>query len=211
MIVLSTPKSILTGNPLVIQKYNRGNPEYEASCGHSLLQARWETLHYRRGTSGLQDLKSSQKGLPLTLCPIRIWTHSCPLLPSSPSSMQRHHGPLGVTGLHLYCPSLGVPWHLESHTCQLTSLMVNLNGQLDWICNQLQDTPMGGSVRHFRKEFLKGSAIPAECGPYLVAEAQMYGCLKKGSVTCCLSLILAGEIKHLSYCWRSCPPSDERT
>lgn len=76
--------------------------------------------------------------------------------------MQRHHGPLGVTGLHLCCPSLGVPWHPESHTCQLTSLMVNLNGQLDWICNQLQDTPMGGSVRHFGKEFLKGSPIPAE-------------------------------------------------
>lgn len=50
-----------------------------------------------------------------------------------------------------------------------------------------------------------------QSGPYLVAEAQMYGCLRKGSVTCCLSLILAGEIKHLSYCWRSCPPSDERT
>lgn len=34
MIVLSTPKSILAGNPLVIPKYNRGNPECEASCGH---------------------------------------------------------------------------------------------------------------------------------------------------------------------------------
>lgn len=29
--------------------------------------------------------------------------------------------------------------------------MVNLNGQLDWIWNQLQDTPTGGSMRLFQE------------------------------------------------------------
>lgn len=63
-IVSSTPKSILTGNPLIIQKYNRGNSEYEVSCGHSQSRLDGRPFTIEGGQLGFRTLKVLRRAFP---------------------------------------------------------------------------------------------------------------------------------------------------
>lgn len=57
---------------------------------------------------------------------------------------------------------LEYPGTLKSHMCQIMGLMVNLNGQLDWILINFKTHLWVGLWGISRKEYLRGSPIPAE-------------------------------------------------